>query len=119
MAVHLSRLSGQAQCSIHIRERALPPHHMDGMKKFVKRLEPGTMSYMISKDRDLTDEGHHWIAHLMFYAPLVDIAVWGADLPNSPVMQNPRFSGAPEPIDIFMVPAGWWSDGTADPVRVR
>jgi hypothetical protein len=33
--------------------------------------------------------------------------------------QYPQFSGAPEPIDVFMVPAGWWSDGTADPVSSR
>jgi hypothetical protein len=32
-------------------------------------------------------------------------------------MLNPQFGGAPEPIDVFMVHAGWWSDGTADPVQ--
>jgi hypothetical protein len=80
-------------------------------------LEPGAMSYMMSKDQYLTDNGdHHWMAHLMFYTPLMDGAVWGADLPKSPVMLNPQFSGAPEPIDVFMVPAGRWSDGTAAPV---
>jgi hypothetical protein len=95
---------------------------MAGIQIFVKQqlppLEPGAMSYMMSKDQYLTDHGHHnWIAHLMFYTPLMEGAVWGADLPKSPVMLNPQFSGAPEPIDVFMVPAGWWSDGTADPVR--
>jgi hypothetical protein len=76
------------------------------------------MSYMMSKDQYLTDSGqHHWIAHLMFYTPLMDGAVWGADQPHSPVMLNPQFGGAPEPIDVFMIPAGRWSDGTADPVR--
>ena len=80
-------------------------------------LEPGAMSYMMSKVQYLTDNGdHHWMAHLMFYTPLMDGAVWGADLPKSPVMLNPQFSGAPEPIDVFMVPAGRWSDGTAAPV---
>jgi hypothetical protein len=97
---------------------------IDGMKTFIKQelppLEPGAMSYMMSKEQYLSDNGHHnWMAHLMFYAPLMDGAVWGADLTNSPVMLNPQFSGAPEPIDVFMVPAGWWSDGTADPVRVK
>ena len=83
-------------------------------------LEPGAMSYMMSKEQYLTDGNHHnWIAHLMFYTPLMDGAVWGADLSNSPVMLNPKFRGAPEPINVFMVPAGWWSDGTADPVRVK
>ena len=56
---------------------------------------------------------HHWLDHLMFYTPFMDGAVWGADLPKSPVMRNPQFSGAPEPIDVFMVPTRRWSDGTA------
>ena len=83
-------------------------------KKELPPLEPGAMSYMMSKDQYLTDNGdHHWVAHLMFYTPLMDGAVWGADLPRSPVMLNPQFSGAPEPIDVFMVPTRRWSDGTA------
>jgi hypothetical protein len=90
---------------------------IDGIKTFIKQklppLEPGAMSYMMSKEQYLTDNGdHHWMAHLMFYTPLMDGAVWGADLHNSPVMLNPQFNGAPEPIDVFMVPAGRWSDGT-------
>ena len=97
---------------------------MDAIKTFIKQklppLEPGAMAYMMSKDQYLTDGDHHnWMAHLMFYTPLMDGAVWGADLSKSPVMLNPQFNGAPEPIDVFMVPAGWWSDGTADPVTAR
>jgi hypothetical protein len=96
---------------------------IDGMKTFIKELpplEPGAMSYMMSKEQYLSDDGHHnWIAHLMFYTPPVDGSVWGADVPNSPVMLNPQFRGAPEPIDVFMIPAGWWSDGTPDPVKAR
>jgi hypothetical protein len=94
---------------------------IDGIKIFMKQelppLEPGAMSYMMSKEQYLTDSAHHnWMAHLMFYTPLMDGAIWGADLSGSPVMLNPQFHGDPEPIDVFMVPAGWWSDGTADPV---
>jgi hypothetical protein len=86
-------------------------------KKELPPLEPGAMSYMLSKDQYLTDnDGHHWMAHLMFYTPLMDAAVWGADLPKSPVMLNPQFSGAPEPIDVFIVPVARWSDGSAAPV---
>jgi len=93
---------------------------IDALKGFMKQelppLEPGAMSYMMSKEQYLSDEGtHHWMAHLMFYTPLMDGAVWGADLAKSPVMLNPQFGGAPEPIDVFMIPAGFWSDGTADP----
>ncbi|MGA8490605.1 MAG: hypothetical protein WB711_09305 [Terriglobales bacterium] len=95
---------------------------IDGIKKFVKQelppLEPGAMAYMMSKEQYLNDGDHpNWIAHLMIYTPLMDGAVWGADLPNSPIMLSPQFRGAPEPIDNFMVPTGWWSDGTPDPVR--
>ena len=94
---------------------------IDGIKTFMKQelppLEPGAMSYMMSKEQYLTDDGHHnWMAHLMFYTPLMDGVVWGADLSKSPVMLNPQFNGAPEPIDVFMVPAGRWSDGTPAPV---
>jgi hypothetical protein len=75
------------------------------------------MSYMMSKDQYLTDAGdHRWMAHLMFYTPLMDGATWGADLPKSPVMLNPQFRGTPEPIDVFMVPVGRWSDESAAPV---
>lgn len=95
---------------------------IDSIKIFIRQelppLEPGAMAYMMSKDQYLTDDArHNWIAHLMFYTPLMDGAVWGADLSKSPVMLNAQFSGDPEPIDVFMVPAGWWSDGTADPAR--
>jgi hypothetical protein len=97
---------------------------IEGIKAFIKQelppLEPGAMAYMMSKEQYLSDDGHHnWMAHLMFYTLLMDGAVWGADLPKSPVMLNPQFNGAPEPINVFMVPAGWWSDGTADPVKIR
>jgi hypothetical protein len=86
-------------------------------KKELPPLEPGAMSYMMSKDQYLSDAGdHRWRAHLMFYTPLVDGAAWGADLPKSPVMLNPQFRGAPEPIDVFMVPVSRWSDGSAAPL---
>jgi len=94
----------------------------EGMKALVKQglppLEPGAMSYMMSKEQHLNDGAHpNWMAHLMIYAPLIDSFAWGADLPRTPVMLNPQFHGVPEPIDVFMVPAGWWSDGTPDPVK--
>jgi hypothetical protein len=78
-------------------------------------LEPGAMSYMMSKKAYLTDGGDHNLAHLMFYTPLLDGKVWGADMPKSPVMLNPQFKGA-QPIDVFIVPTRNWSDGTPAPV---
>jgi hypothetical protein len=86
-------------------------------RKELPLLEPGAMSYMMSKDQYLTDAGdHRWMPHLMFYTPLMDGPTWGADLPKSPIMLNPQFRGDPEPIDVFMVPVGRWSDGSAAPV---
>lgn len=78
-------------------------------------LEPGAMSYMMSKQAYLTDHDDHNLAHLMFYTPPLDSAAWGADLPRSPVMLNPQFKGV-QPIEVFVVPVGTWSDGTAAPV---
>jgi hypothetical protein len=78
-------------------------------------LEPGAMSYMMSKEAYLTDSDDHNLAHLMFYSPPLDGKAWGADLPNSPVTLNPQFKGA-QPIDVFVVPVGRWSDGSAAPV---
>lgn len=78
-------------------------------------IAPGAMSYMMSKQGYLNDAAVHWIPHLMFYTPLN--ADWGADVPGSPVMLNPQFHGAPEPINVFMMPAGKWSDGTDAPTQ--
>jgi hypothetical protein len=76
-------------------------------------LEPGAMSYMMSKDGFLDDKAGHWMSHLMFYtATHVD---WGADQNGSPVMLNPQFHGAPEPVNVLMIAVGKWSDGTAAP----
>jgi hypothetical protein len=94
---------------------------MEGIKEFIKQklppLESGAMCYMMSKKQYLSDDApHNWMAHLMIYTPLMGSASWGADVPNSPVMLNPQFQGDPEPIDVFMVPTGAWSDGTKSPM---
>jgi hypothetical protein len=78
-------------------------------------LEPGAMSYMMSKKAYLTDKGDHNLSHLMFYTPPLEGRAWGADLPKSPVMLIPQFKGV-QPIDVFIVPLGTWSDGTPAPV---
>lgn len=77
-------------------------------------LEPGAMSFMMSKDAYLTDDDGHNLAHLMFYTPLMDGVNWGADLPKSPVLLLQK--GPPEPFNIFLVPVGKWSDGTPAPL---
>jgi len=96
-------------------------------KKELPALEVGAMCYMMSKDAYLTDAGGHNMAHLMFYTPLMDGAVWGANLldslngvsvpfPGSPLLLSPQFRGNPEPINVFFMGTGMWSDGTAAPV---
>jgi len=77
-------------------------------------LEPGAMSYMMSKEAYLTDDGGHNLAHLMFYTPVMEKAKWGADVPNSPVILLQ--TGPPEPFTVFLVPTGKWSDGTRAPM---
>jgi hypothetical protein len=77
-------------------------------------LESGAMSFMMSKEAYLTDDGGHNLAHLMFYTPLMDGGNWGADLPKSPVMLLQK--GPPEPFNIFLVPVSKWSDGTPAPL---
>ncbi len=92
--------------------------------KELPELEAGAMSYMMSKDAYLTDLGHHNMAHLMFYMPLG--TVWAANLidssnhvsepfPGSPLLLAPTYKGNPEPIYMFLMPTGVWSDGTAAP----
>ena len=91
---------------------------MDGIKKALQNkdlptLEPGAMTYMMSKQGRLNDRAGHWVPHLMFYVPVTDKMTWGADMDGSPVLINPHFNGAPEPVTEFMVPVSEWSDGTA------
>jgi len=80
-------------------------------KKELPALEPGAMSYMMSKDGYVGDQVGHWHPHLMFFVPLTDVKSWGASLPGSPIFGG---EDAPERLTIFMVPVGRWSDGTPD-----
>jgi hypothetical protein len=80
--------------------------------KELPALEPGAMSYMMSKAAYLTDADDHNMAHLMLYTPHMDAAAWGADLPGSPVI-----FGASDPVNLFLIPVGKWSDGTAAPLE--
>jgi hypothetical protein len=75
-------------------------------------LEPGAMSYMMSRDQRLGDGSGPWVPHLMFYLPKMDTAAWGSDQPGTPVFLNAQFNGAPEPVTVFMVAVDQWSDGT-------
>jgi hypothetical protein len=99
----------------------------EGMKAAVERkdlpaLEPGAMCYMMSKqayltDKGITQDGAHTLAHMMFYTTRINPADWGANMDNSPIFVDPRQKGDPEPIKIFMMLTGSWSDGSPAPLR--
>jgi len=78
--------------------------------------EPGSMSYMLSKDQNLGEGVGHWHPHLMFHLPKSfragDGANWGADLPGSPIVFDNGHKLVPEPQTILMVPVSRWSDGS-------
>ena len=82
-------------------------------------LEPGAMSYMMSRDQYLGDSAQHWHPHLMFYVSKTVAPFWGAESPGSPVLLNPQFQDSPEPITVFIVPVSKWSDGAPEAIQAR
>lgn len=71
----------------------------------------GAMSYMMSKQQYLSDNGGHpWHPHVMFYFPTsVSSGSWGANLEGSPVISDvAKF----DHVITFMVPVAHWSDGS-------
>ncbi|HEY1836742.1 MAG TPA: hypothetical protein VGG36_03740 [Rhizomicrobium sp.] len=78
-------------------------------------LEPGALTYMMSKQQYLNDGARAWVPHLMFYFPRASGAEWGADLAGAPPMLNPQFQRSAEQISVLMVPVTHWSDGTPAP----
>ena len=93
-------------------------------KKELPALEPGTVSYMMSKSSYLTDSGDHNAPHIMFFQSVKDGAAWGANVTNSPVMSvnywylsaeaYPQLKSFP-PMAVFLVMVDKWSDGTLAP----
>lgn len=81
-------------------------------RKELSQPEPGSMSYMMSKQAYLGDSVHEWHPHLMFHLPKTDGAVWGANQAGSPVLLNDQYREMPEPETIFMLTVAHWSDGT-------
>jgi hypothetical protein len=81
--------------------------------------EPGSMSYMLSKEQNLGEGVGHWYPHVMFHVPKSygagDGAIWGADLSGSPIVFDASHHLVPEPQVILMVLVPTWSDGTAAP----
>jgi hypothetical protein len=82
-----------------IAEKKLPP------------MEHGAMCYMMSKQGYGGDSAPHWPSHLMFFYTDVDPAIWGANLPGSPVI---AVADPATHLTQFVIPTAKWSDGTDD-----
>jgi hypothetical protein len=76
---------------------------------------PGAMSYMLSRQQQLTDAPGPWRPHMMFHVPQTDAAAWGANLPGSPIMLDTDHAPGSEPEAVYMMVARAWSDGTPAP----
>jgi hypothetical protein len=80
-------------------------------KKELPLMEPGAMCYMMSKQGFGGDSVPHWPSHLMFFFSDTDPAVWGANLPGSPVL---GIADPSEHLTQFVITTQRWSDGTED-----
>jgi hypothetical protein len=78
-------------------------------KKELPAIEPGAMCYMMSKQGYAGDTVEHWPPHLMFYFSQIDPAIWGANLPGSPVL---GIRDTREHVTTFVIAVQLWSDGT-------
>ena len=91
-------------------------------KKEIPPVDPGAMCFMMGKgsylsDNVLTADGAHNLAHLMFFTPPINPADWGANMDKSPVFLDPAYKNNPEPMYVFAVATGMWSDGTPAPLE--
>jgi hypothetical protein len=80
-------------------------------KKELPAMDPGAMCYMTGKQGYGGDVVPHWPPHLMFFYSDTDPAIWGANLPGSPVI---AVADPLEHLTQFVIPARRWSDGTED-----
>ena len=78
-------------------------------KRELPPMEPGAMCYMMSKEGYGGDSSPHWPSHLMFFYSDTDPAIWGANLPGSPVV---AVNDPVEHLTQFVVVVQQWSDGT-------
>ncbi|HKV36637.1 MAG TPA: hypothetical protein VJP89_20010 [Pyrinomonadaceae bacterium] len=78
-------------------------------RKELPAMEPGAMCYMMGKQGYGGDSAPHWPPHLMFFYSDTDPAIWGANLPGSPVI---AVSDPLQHMTQFVIPTQRWSDGT-------
>ena len=77
--------------------------------KELPAMEPGAMCYMMGKEGYGGDVAPHWPSHLMFFYSDTDAAIWGANLPGSPVI---AVADPAEHLTQFAIPVQKWADGT-------
>ena len=85
-------------------------------KKELPSMEPGAMCYMTGKQGYGGDVVPHWPPHLMFFYSDTDPAIWGANLPGSPVI------GIADPLSHltqFVIAVERYSDGTPAPSTAK
>ena len=85
-------------------------------KKELPAMEPGSMCYMTGKQGYGGDVAPHWPPHLMFFYSDIDPAIWGANLPGSPII------GIADPVfhlTQFVIAVERYSDGTPAPSTAR
>jgi hypothetical protein len=78
-------------------------------RKELPAMEPGAMCYMMGKQGYGGASAPHWPPHLMFFYSDIEPAIWGANLPGSPIV------GIADPLQHltqFVIPTQRWSDGT-------
>jgi hypothetical protein len=80
-------------------------------KKELPPMAPGAMCYMMGKQGYGGDSAPNWPSHLMFFYSDTDPAIWGANLPGSPVV---AVADPLEHLTQFVITAQRWSDGTED-----
>jgi len=94
--------------------------------KEIPPLEPGAMSFMMSKSAYLSDDGDHDMAHVMFFVPFKDGSDWGANLPGSPVLGGNYWFAMPgheadatalPALSVLLVGSCTWSDGSPAPLH--
>jgi hypothetical protein len=97
-----------------ITELALPGHTLAQVneaiaaaiaKKELPPMESGAMCYMMSKQGYGGDSAPHWPSHLMFFYSDIDPAIWGANLPGSPVI---AVADPMEHLTQFVIPTQKW-----------
>ena len=79
------------------------------VSKELPPMEAGALGYMMGKEGYGGDVAPHWPSHIMFFYSDTDPAMWGANLPGSPMI---AIADPLTHLTQFVITAPQWSDGT-------